>query len=357
MGSVYAQSIKYATGFEITYLKKGIKLVTVINPWPNANIDYTYTLVPRDSTRLIKQLKSLSATVIPIPVERAVMTSTTQLPALEILNKTETLVGFTGLDYISSSDFRNAINRSEIQELGANEKINIEETIALNPEVIFGFSVNGNNKAYEELNKFGVPIVFNGDWVENSPLAKAEWIKFTAAFYNEESAADYEFHKIESAYLRAKEKALSAENKPVVLSGALYQDIWYAPGATSWAAQFLADANASYVFRDRGNTGSLSLSVEEVIKIASQVPFWIAPAQFTSYKEMEQNNRHYSYFKAYRNKNIYTYALTKGATGGMLYFELASQRPDLVLQDLIYILHPDLLNDYKPTFFKPMLDE
>ncbi len=357
MGSLYAQSIKYAKGFEITYLKKGIKLVTVINPWPNANIDYTYTLVPRDSTRLIKQLKSLSATVIPIPVERAVMTSTTQIPALEMLHKTESLVGFTGLEYISSALVRNAVDKEEIQELGANEKINIEQTIALHPEVIFGFSINGNNKAYEELTKFGVPIVYNGDWVENSPLAKAEWIKFTAAFYNEEAAADFEFYKIESAYQKAKIKAQNAEHKPVVLSGALYQDVWYAPGATSWAAQFFTDANASYIFKDKGSTGSLSLSVEEVIKLASQVPYWIAPAQFTSYKEMEQNNRHYTYFKAFQNKNIYTYARSRGTTGGMLYFELASQRPDLVLQDLIYILHPGLLTDYKPTFFKPMLDE
>lgn len=353
----FSQEITYAKGFEITPLENGIKRITVSKPWPDAQKKETYLLVPRDSTLLIHRLKSQGETVIPIPVKRVVMTSTTQIPALEILNKTTSLVGFTGLDYISSVEIRKAIYENKMEELGANELINIEKTIALVPEVVFGFSINGQNKAYEELKSFGIPVVINGDWVEDSPLAKAEWIKFTAAFFNDEKVAQKEFKQIETSYAEAKSIAAKATEKPIVLSGSLYQDIWYAPAGKSWGAQFIEDAHASYVFASKGTHGSLYLSLEEVIQSGTEADFWIAPAQFTSYPEMEQNNVHYTHFKAFKNKKVYTYSLTKGETGGILYFELASQRPDLVLKDLIYIFHSELLKEYRPTFFKALLND
>ena len=106
--------------------------------------------------------------------------------------------------------------------------------------------------------------------------------------------------------------------------------------------------------RTQPEKGSLSLSWESVLDIAQQAEYWIGPAQFTSYAQMENASQHYSTFNAFRNKKIYTFANTVGATGGALYYELAPQRPDIVLRDLIHILHPGLLPEYEPFFFKPL---
>src|SRR5690606_3542114 len=101
-------------------------------------------------------------------------------------------------------------------------------------------------------------------------------------------------------------------------------------------------------------TGSLSLSLENVLEKGQKADFWISPSEYTSYNSIKEGNRHYTQFDAYRNKNIYTYANTKGATGGLLYYELGPARPDLVLKDLVHIFHPELLPDYHPYFFKPL---
>jgi iron complex transport system substrate-binding protein len=138
------------------------------------------------------------------------------------------------------------------------------------------------------------------------------------------------------------------------MSGALYKDVWYAPGGNSWAAQFIRDANGRYLWDDTEATGSLSLSLETVLSKAGEADFWVSPSQFTSYEEMEQVNRHYPEFRPFRDRNIYTYALSKGKTGGLIFFEVGPNRPDLILRDLIHIFHPEVLPDHDLYFFKPL---
>jgi iron complex transport system substrate-binding protein len=147
---------------------------------------------------------------------------------------------------------------------------------------------------------------------------------------------------------------MGANQTPTVMSGALYKDVWYAPGGRSWAAEFIHDANADYLWKSTSETGSLSLSIESVLNDGKNADFWISPSQFTSYSELENDTWHYKQFKAYSSKNIYTYALSKGETGGLLFFELGPNRPDLILKDLIHIFHPKVLPDHTPVFFKPL---
>jgi iron complex transport system substrate-binding protein len=227
-------------------------------------------------------------------------------------------------------------------------------TIALMPDLVVGFAVGGQNKTYEVLRQSGIPVVYDGDWTEETPLGKAEWIKFFAPFFGMEEEGDRIFNNIEKSYREAREIALKATSRPTVLCGALFKDVWYLPGGSSWAARFLRDANADYLWADTREVGSLSLSVESVIDRAQDADFWISPSQYTSYNELQAANRHYSQFHAFRDKKVFTFARTTGETGGYLYYELAPNRPDLVLRDLIHILHPGLLPNHSPYFFKPL---
>ncbi len=347
-------SITHAQGFTISKSSQGITTIKITSPWPNAEAVFTYALIPKEKLAFITLNRDEYDAIIATPIEKIVVTSTTHIPALEALGVENTLVGFPNTEYISSEKTRNRIAHNHIQELGNNEAINAEMVIALQPDLVVGFSIDNRNKAYNTIQKSNVPVVYNGDWTEETPLGKAEWIKFLAPFYNLEEKADSIFRSIETNYVQSKQLALEAKTKPTVLSGALYKDVWYLPGGKSWASNFISDANANYLWKDSEETGSLSLSLESVLDNAKDADYWISPSQFTSYAQLEEGNRHYTQFKAFKERKIYTFANSKGTTGGLLYYEMAPNRPDLVLKDLIHIFHPELLPEYQPFFFKPL---
>lgn len=348
-------SIKYANGFTIETQSNGITIIKILKPWANAETTHTYALIPKEIQASVTLNKNEYDAIIATPVENIVVTSTTHIPALEELGVLHQLIGFPDTKYISSLTARKLIDTGQIKELGINESINIEAVLALQPDLIFGFAINDGNSTYETVQRANIPVVYNGDWVEETPLGKAEWIKFFAPFFNKTEEADVVFNKIEDSYLEAKTLASQAKNKPTVLSGAMFKDVWYLPGGKSWAANFLKDANADYLWSSTDENGSLSLSWESVLDIGKQAEYWIGPAQLATYKEMEASSLHYTQFDAFKNRKVFTTANTKGETGGTLYYELGPQRPDLVLKDLIHILHPGLLPNYEPFFFKPLL--
>ncbi|GHA34927.1 ABC transporter substrate-binding protein [Salinimicrobium marinum] len=342
--------VDYAKGFTLTDFGN-YKILTVENPWPEADVSYRYLLAEKDA-EIPKNIKYDQK--ITVPVEKVVVTSTTHIPSLEVLEEEQTLVGFPGLDYISSEETRKLINNGSVTELGKNEAINTEILLDLQPDVVIGFSLDGSNKTFNTIQKSGIPVVFNGDWTESSPLGKAEWIKFFGAFYNKSEEAAEFFKEVSAAYEDAKKLAENSSSQPTVISGAMYQDQWYLPAGDSWQAQFMEDANANYLYSDSRGSGSISLSFENVLEKAKDADFWAGPAQFLTYEEMENTSQHYREFDAFQKKNIYTFASATGTTGGVIFYELAPIRPDLVLKDLISIFHPELLPNYETTFYKPL---
>ena len=209
--------------------------------------------------------------------------------------------------------------------------------------------------ALSTIQKVGINVIYNGDWLEETPLGRAEWIKFFGILFDKEKKADSIFNVIEANYLNAKKIALKAPKKPSILSGAIMsKDIWNLPAGESFVAQFLKDANLNYLWKDSKGKGSLSLSFESVFDKAKNANFWITPGYFSSKEQLMQSNQIYAQFDAFNNNKIYTPINKKGKTGGVIYYELASTRPDLVLKDIIKITNPDLLTDYKFTFFEKM---
>lgn len=141
---------------------------------------------------------------IKIPLNKIVVTSTTHIPSLETIEEENTLIGFPGLDYISSEKTRERIGDGKITELGKNEAINTEVLISLQPEAVVGFAVSGTNKTFNTIEKSGIPVLFNGDWTEESPLGKAEWIKFFGALFNKTKEATLFFRKLKLLTLKPK---------------------------------------------------------------------------------------------------------------------------------------------------------
>lgn len=346
-------SIRHAMGFSVQQ-QGDITVIAVTAPWPGAAKQFTYALVPKEKLATVILDRNAYDAIVPTPVEKLVVTSTTHIPALEALGVLEAVVGFPDTDLISSPAARKQIATGAIQELGSHENLNTELLLALQPEVVVGFGVTAAPSAYTILQQAGIPVVYHGDWMEQTPLGKAEWIAFFAPFFHKQATAERTFTAIEAAYQEAKCLAQQAAHRPTVLTGGLYKGVWYAAGGTSWMAQFLDDAHAQYLWAHTEAKGSLALSLEAVLEKAQQAEVWLNPSAHSSYRQLQQANAHYTQFAAFARKQVYSSALKKGTRGGVLFYELAPHRPDLVLKDLIAILHPELLPSYSPHFFMPL---
>ena len=297
----------------------------------------------------------MSLKTIQVPVKNIVVTSTTHIPMLELLGVEKSLVGFQDTNYISSEKTRKRIDSGFVRELGNEAAMNTEVLFELQPDVVIGFAMNSVNKTYNLIEKHGIPVIINGDWLEETPLGRAEWIKFFGVLFDKEKEADSLFRKIEQEYLAAIAIAKKVRNKPSILSGAIMRnDIWSLPAGESFVAQFLEDANVNYLWKDSKGKGSLQLSFESVLDKAQKADYWIAPGYFSSKAQLIENNPHYKNFTAFKTNNIYTASTKKGATGGVIYYELGPTRPDLILKDLIKITNPTLLPNYKLSFFEQM---
>jgi len=338
--------IEYATSLAI-YKQNGYSIVKVINPWPNAEKDFTYILKEKNATVPDSLIKY---NTIQVPLESIVVTSTTIVPYLEMLGVENKLVGFPHTDFISSVKTRKLIDNGTVKNVGQNEKLNMEMLIDRSPELIVTFGIDNNNPMLDNLTKSGLKVLIQADWMEQSPLGKAEWIKLYGALFGKEKEAKNQFETIVKNYKDAL--ALVATKKPTatVLYGSMYQDQWYVAKANSWVAQFIKDAKANYLWSDVAGTGSIGLSFEQVLEKAKSANYWIASGSYKTVAELNAINPHYSQFDAFKTKQIYTFEGKTGATGGTIYYETAPSRPDLVLKDYIKIFHPELLPNYTFTF-------
>uniref|UniRef100_UPI00404B8A10 ABC transporter substrate-binding protein n=1 Tax=Flavobacterium sp. TaxID=239 RepID=UPI00404B8A10 len=342
--------IEFAKGLSIQNFED-FTIVSVSNLWPESTLTFKY-ITHKKGVQIPDSLQHLTA--IEIPVQTSVVTSTTHIPGLTLLDVSESLVGFPNLDYISSLKVRAQIEAGSVREVGSNLSLNTEVLLDLSPDVMIAFGVDGQRESHVLLQKAGIPIVYNGDWMEQNPLGRAEWIKLFGVLYDKQTEANALFNQIKNDYQEAKKLSQIVSNKPTVMAGSIYEETWYLPQGESWAAQFLKDANADYLWQSSTGNGSLSLSFETVLEQAQNADFWIGPGQFTSYQAMLDSNPNYAYFKAFQDRKVYSFSSKKGKTGGVIYYEEASSRPDLVLKDLIKILHPNLLPDYELYFFEPL---
>ncbi|QMU64501.1 MAG: ABC transporter substrate-binding protein [Flavobacteriaceae bacterium] len=343
--------VKYAKGFDIRYYENYKELI-VNTPFLNSSDTIVYRIYTKLKGAV---LYDRMPNEIHVPVNRIVLTSTTHIPMVELLENENSIVGFPNTRYVSSDKTRALIDSGKITELGKEAELNTEILIDIHPEIVVGFSVYGNDTSYDIIKKADIPVILNGDWLEDTPLGRAEWIKFFGVLFDKTREADSIFRKIEQDYIAAKAIANNATKQPTVLSGSVMnKDIWNLPAGDSFVARYLADANLSYLWKNTKGKGSLSLSFESVFDKGQTAEYWIAPGYFSTKKQLLDSNPLYGSFAAFKNDHIYTPTTKKGKTGGVIYYELAPTRPDLVLKDIIKITKPDLLPNYRLTFFEKM---
>ena len=343
-------SLKYATGFS-SRSEGSVTYVTVHFPYPGATEGYQYLLVPHD---VDVPDHDAQMQVIRTPIEKIVCTSTTHIPLLDYIGETNALVGFPTTDYISSEVMRKRIDQGDVTDLGIDKGMNIELLYSLHPELVMGYTMSNDLGQLKKIRELGIPVVINAEYLEKHPLGRAEWIKFVALFFNKEKEADSVFNVIEKDYLSTLELAKQAKQKPTVMSGIVYGDVWFMPAGKNYAARLFDDAGMDYLWKDTESNGYLELSFESVYAKAKDADLWVGVGSFHSLQEIQVSESRYGLFKPFIQKQVYSYDARKGAKGGSEFLELGYLRPDLILRDLVKIAHPELLPDYNLFFHKKL---
>jgi iron complex transport system substrate-binding protein len=344
-----SEAITYATGFTIQPVGDAT-LVTVSYPFQGAMNGYQYLLVKKGSS---VPFHDDQTTVIEVPIQTIVCTSTTHIPLLDYLGETDALVGFPTTDYISSEKMRKRIDDGWVTELGIDKGMNLEKLFSLTPSVVMGYTMSSDLGQLKKIQELGIPVVINAEYLETHPLGRAEWIKLMGLLFDKWPTADSVFRQIEKEYLDTQALVNQSE-KPTVLSGIVYGDGWFLPGGQNYAARLLKDAGYRYLWESDSTQGFQELSFESVYTKAAMADYWIGVASYSTLAGMETAEKRYALFQAFQQKHVYSYDARKGAKGGSEFLELGYLRPDLILKDLVKIGHPDLLPDYKLFFHRQL---
>ena len=339
----------YSRGLTVEYFNN-YKVVTVINPWRGADESFQYLLV-QCGTPAPEGFDN--AQIIEVPVQRFVGLSTTILPGLEEMGLLDRLVAVEEFDYVNTEAVRQLIDDGSLVEVSDGGALNVELVIEQEPDLIMTFAY-GSPKydAHPKLLEAGLKTAITAGYMETSPLGRAEWVKFTALFFNTEAKAEVVFNQKAERYneIAALVKDLSV--KPTVVTGVNRGDEWRVSGGQSYFAGFLRDAGADYLWADDDSTGSIPLDFEAVFERAADADFWVPnTGGWQTLADVAAADERYTELAAFQNGTIINNNARVNEFGGNDYFESGVANPDLVLADLISVFHPDLLPDHELTFF------
>lgn len=341
--------IKYSLGFSFEEIKDNYYIV-VFDPWHAGDTLATYLLVKDD-----KKEKNHNRRVdfeIQIPVQNVASLSLTYLGMFDLLGETDRVIATTEAKYIYNPILYQRYMDGKLLSLGESMQINGEAVIGLSPALVMKYLYGGKETIDEQIVEAGIPIAFNLEYLETHPLGRAEWIKFAGAFVNKYHEADSIFKEIEKSYNELCELTKKAISKPTILDGSSYQGIWHAAGGKSYPAQLYRDAGAEYYWNIDSSRGNIPLSFEIIIEKQVNADYWIGASR-GSKDELLAIEGKYSLLRAFREDKVYRFGKRVNPNGGLDYFESGVVHPDILLKDLIWVFHGELLDPYyKPVYLE-----
>lgn len=344
--------VKYAKGFTVDYYN-GFKVITVKDLKDTARILAQYVVLPKGKAAPVD---FKDAVLIDTPVQHIVCVSTNHAAGLVKLGMLPKIAGMTNTELTYDSSITNAVKAGTIANLGSND-MNYEKLVALNPSfVITSGGYDGGDKMKMKFESLHIKSVLNLDYMEQDPLARAEWLKFTAAFVDEEYTADSIFTAIEKSYLVLKEQVKAVSAKPTVFCNLPFKEVWYMPSGQNYIALLFSDAGADFIWKDVPATNGLNISLdyEAVYNKAADADYWINTGLAGSLSDIKEADKKNTFFKAYKTGNVYNGDKRRTAQGGIDYWESATFNPDLVLADLIHILHPEILPNHELYYYRKL---
>lgn len=340
-------SVRHARGFTIRQFA-GYTRIDVRNPWDTTHTLATYILVPKGKSRPQNLPEGV---VVEVPVTKAAVCTAVHAGIWKRLGELQKIKAVCEPQYIALQEIKQGVSSGKITDLGLATSIDPEKLIAVSPDILIVSPFE--NTSYGRLEKTGVVVVQDASYMEDSPLARAEWVKFEAAFAGKDSLAEAIFSRIEKRYTDLCSQVSKTTTRPTVFTELKYGQVWYVPGGNSYMGQFLKDAGARYLWSDVKQSGSVPLSFESVYEKAEKADFWLVkynnPTGDFTYQQLEADYKPYTQFSAFRNKHIFYIN-----SGKNTYYDDGPMEPEVILADLVRIFHPELLPNHQMVYYAKM---
>lgn len=332
---------KYASGFKI-YGEDGSRssLIHVTSPWKGENVEARDLFIQRDGEPVPK---GYQGPILKEDAERIVCLSPTQIAMLHLADASGNIVGVSGIDKITSPDI--ASNRADIADIGKNGNINYELLESLKPDLVLLYGIYGADPIENKLKEWGIPYLYVGEYVEESPIGKAEWMIAVAEAVGKRQQAEEVFKQIPEKYNALKQRVESAlPSRPKVLLNTPYGDSWYLPPKESYMVALLEDAGAEYLYSENTSGKSKSVTVEEAAKLAAQADKWLnLGSEIKTTADLIEALPDFANLPVVKSSELYNNSERITPNGGNDFFESGVVNPDLVLRDLIKIMYPELV--------------
>lgn len=336
--------IKYASGLRIHKVGDGFR-VEVRNPQDTSEIIGKY----RFSRRKVSAAEG--ETVVQIPVTNMALNSTTFVPFFEKLDAHEVIGGVSYANRVTNKRVKALIDEGKTLEIAGGDGIDTERLLMVDPDALMVYRYGDSN--FSSIEAQGIPVVMNMEYLETTPLGRAEWVKLVGCLLDRYDEAEALYDKIEGEYLSLKDSARSADYYPVVFSGSKYDTKWFTPGGNSFVAQFIRDSGARYAFQHIEGQGNVELDFESVLSTLVKADYWglivSSRDEFALSSLLEMEPR-YALFNSFKDGQVFVCNTAKSD-----YFGDAVLEPQVILADLIAVIHPGLLPGHNHTYFRPVV--
>ena len=331
---------------------EGFVKAEIINPWDTTKILHKYILVDKNS----EEPNDLpEGTVVKVPLEKSVVYSSVHMALLKEWNKLDAITGVYDVPYILIPEIQESVKNGKIRDLGNSMQPEVEKLIETMPDAIL-LSPYENNSSYGKLEKTGIPIIECADYMEVSPLARAEWMKFYGILFGCKDLAYSEFAKIDKDYNSLKDSISDIKKeRPTVFTDIKLGNQWMVPGGNSTVGIFLKDAGADYLFADLPQSGSVTVSSETVLDKCQKADYWLIKynSSYNGYKMGYETLKNldpiYKEFEPVKTKKVF--CCDTSVSG---FYEDTPFHPERLLKNLVNIFYPVASNSENMIYYKKL---
>ncbi|HEV2478339.1 MAG TPA: ABC transporter substrate-binding protein [Puia sp.] len=343
--------LSYAHGFRIDYYD-GYREVSVVNEMAGHADTLHFLLV---DSGIAAPADRPGIPVITTPVRQFAVQSSVHVALADFAGVADRITGLGNFQYINSPTIRERIREDKVKEIGIDSRINNELVIAMHPGVLIAMTnPDAAFGQYKPLMDAGIPVMPDAEWLETTPLGRAEWVKLIGALVDKEDYVATKFDSVARAYQRLAAIGTAAGDKPTVIVNMPFKGTWYVPAGGNYQTQLLKDAGATYPWADTRGTGSLALNFEAVAPMALKADYWLNIGYVDSKSDILAKDSRYGTFHAFRTGALYNNNKRVNDIGSNDYWESGIVNPHLILADLIRILHPGLLPQDTLHYYKQL---
>lgn len=323
---------KEAINFKV-WQKGACTMLVIEEGWKGATTPFKYLLYPKGTRPPAAHPEAIR---VPVPLEHVLSSGSVDVAFMAALEATDRIVGMSGGAYVYDSTIQTRLQTGEIADLGQHQALNYERAVSLQPDAAFIYSI-GDQSIYQKYQELGIPAILLSDFMEETPLGRAEWVVFMGYLLGKSEEAYAYYNKIATHYRTLQQQAKLQSYQPTVFTGAVYKGTWYIAGGKSFMAQLIRDAGGKYLWENNTEVSGVPLDFEAVYAKALEADIWINQSHFQTQNDLLAAEDRYKDFKAVQNSQLYNYYKRANAQGGSDIFESAIVRPDRVLEDLMHL--------------------